>query len=314
MSMRTTTGIAAAIIASVGGAIPTARGDGCPLDHYVLGQEHRKLFVDKQQIYRHGDPTEGYYPMTWSPVYGCWSFGEPGFAMTEDQEYALKGAPNVDYQIWFEILDLSPDLAIRTSDGQWITEVGQRYNLSDWPAHHVHMTYRAYIPQEPPPDYPFYVTYRLVDELGPYGSSEPFICVFMVPAAAVQATTPPYRSLLRRTTDARVTFTFHRAITVTDGPPVVITDEETHTQDYYTGYFDYSVSADGMTLILNQIDGTLPAKMWLEISLTECVRDAGHPEQAVVPFTQYVYTAVPELSGLGPSPVTPSDVARLPAP
>jgi hypothetical protein len=199
-------------------------------------------------------------------------------------------------------------------DGQWMTEVGQRYNLSAWPEHHVHMKYRAYVPHDPPPDYPFYVTYRLLDEAGPYRASEPIKCVFNVPAPAVEATSPPYRGRLRRTTDARLTFTLHRPITVAGGPPVNMTDEETHTQDYYTGYFDYSISPDGMTLILEQIDGMLPDATWLEVTLTEHVVDAAYPDQPAIPFTQYVRTQATPDGVSPPVLMLPDELRPVPQP
>ncbi|MBN2559754.1 MAG: hypothetical protein JXQ75_02325 [Phycisphaerae bacterium] len=271
-----------------------ARGD-CPLDHHFLGQEDGKLAVDRQQIYRHGDPAECYYPLSWSPIYGCWSNGEPGFGEysaggSGGEMEGLAGEHNVDYQIWFEILDLSPDFKLRTDDGTWLTQIGDRYNLSQWNEHHVHMKYRAYVPENPPPDYAFYVTYQLVDDFGMYEDSEPFICVSNAPAAAVEETTPLYRGSLGGLEDAQLTFTFHRAVTVMGGPPLTITDEDTHSQDYYTGYFGYEVSPDGMTLILNQTGGTLPNETWLEASLTQNVKDANATNQRAIPYTQFVYT------------------------
>ncbi|MCK4340611.1 MAG: hypothetical protein KAY37_02660 [Phycisphaerae bacterium] len=252
--------------------------------------------MDKQQIYRHGDLSEGYYPLSWSPIFGCWSVGEPGFSDTTDPAYGfppeieLSGTPNMDYQIWFEILDISPNLKIRMDDGAWLWQIGDCYNLSTWAEHHVHMKYRAYVPQDPPPDYPFWVTYRLYDELGPYEASEPFICVFNEPAPAVEATLPAYEGTLESLAGAVLQFEFHRAVTVDGGPPVIITDVETQTQDYYTCYFDYEVSPEGLVLTLNQIAGTLPNETWLQISLTEYLKDAVE-DRPVVPFTQYVYTS-----------------------
>lgn len=288
------------------------------MDHFFLGQEDGKLFVDKSYIYRHGQspdpsgpyPYNGYYSMSWSSIYGCWSVGEPGFSDTTDPAYGfppeieLSGTPNVDYQIWFEILDLAPDLKIRTDDGTWLTQVGDRYNLSDWNEHHVHVKYRAYVPQTPPPAHSFHVTYRLVDELGPYESSEPFTVVFNVPAPAVEETTPRYRATLPSTCNAQLTFTFHREFTVEGGPPVTITDEDTHTQDYYTGYFDYEVSSNGMVLILDQTAGALPDDTWLEVALTDHVKDADTGSNGI-PFTQYVYTMPGDLEGDGD--VDPAD-------
>jgi hypothetical protein len=265
------------------------------LDHYFLVQEDGQLSVDKGRLYRHGDPAEGYYPLSWSPIYACWSFGEPGFSDTTDPAYGfppevqLDGLPNVDYQIWFEIVDISADFYVQTDDGTWLYEVGDMYNLSDWPEHHVHMKYCAYVPQSPPPDSPFYVTYRLSDALGLYGSTAPFSVVFNVPAPTVEETTPPYRGLLAGVAGVGITLTFHRAIAVAGGPPVTITDEATHTQDYYTGYFDYDVSPDGLTLILSQTGPALPADTWLEVALTEHVLDAAEPRPAI-PFTLYVAT------------------------
>jgi hypothetical protein len=270
----------------------------CPLDHYFVLQEDGRLSVDKCRIYRHGDPPEGYYPMSWSPIYGCWSFGEPGFSDTTDPAYGfppdveLEGTPNVDYQIWFEIVDISPDLYIQADDGTWLHEVGDRYNLSSWTEHHVHLRYRAYVPQDPPPDYPFYVTYRLVDEIGPYGSTSPFSVVFNVPAAAVEETAPPYRGRLDGVTSAEITLSFHRAVMVGDGPPVTITDEETHTHDYYTGYFEHGVPPDGMTLVLSQVGPALPEGVWLEIALTPHLLDAAEQRPAI-PYTLYVATPLP---------------------
>ena len=294
MTKRTIIMTGLAAITLTGWIAPRGRAE-CPLDHYFLGQDDEQLFVEKDRIYRHGNPAEGYYPLTWSPIYGCWSFGEPGFSDTSDPAYGfppetmLSGVPNVDYQIWFEIVDISPDFYVQTDDGTWLTEIGDTYNLSDWPEHHVHMRYRAYVPQNPPPDYPFYVTYRLIDEIGPYGSTPPFAVVFNVPTSTVEETDPVYRDILSSLTEAEITFTFHRAIAVIGGPPATITDEVTHTHDYYTGYFDYVISPDGLTLTLTQIAGTLPNETWLEIALTDYTRDAVTDFPAV-PFTHFVYT------------------------
>ena len=255
--------------------------------------------MDKSLIYRDGDPADGFYPMTWS-FFGYWSCGQPGFSDTTDPAYGfdpsvrLSGTPNVDYQIWFEILDLPPsDFRIKMDDGTGFTEVGQGYNLSDRIEHHVHMKYRAYVPQEPPPTGVFYVTFKLVDALGMYEDSEPFICVFNVPAPAVEETTPLYRAVLPNTYTAPMRFTFHRAIMVDGGPPVTITDQETQAEDYYAGYFDYEVSVDDMTLILNRTGRPLPAESWLQVSLTEHLKDANLTDRPAVPFTHYVRTPAP---------------------
>lgn len=253
--------------------------------------------MEKSRIYRHGDPAEGYYPLSWSFIYQRWSVGEPGFSDTTDPAYGfppeieLVGTPGVDYEIWFEILDLSPDFKIQINDpnGTWLVAVGQRYNLSDWSEHHVHMKYCAYVPQNPPPDYPFYVTYRLVDDVGPYQPTPPFSLVFNEPTPTVEATEPVYRGVLPSLADAEIAFTFHRPIAVTGGPPVTITDEATQSADYYTGYFDYAVSPDGLMLTLAQVGGTLPNETWLEIALTDNTRDAV-TDHAAVPFTHFVYT------------------------
>ena len=239
--------------------------------------------------------------MTWSES-GYWSVGEPGFSDTTDPLWGfdpaiqLSGTPNVDYRICFEIIDIAPNFYIKTDDETWVYVIGQRYNLSQWNEHHVHMHYRAYVDQYPEPDYPFYVTYRLVDEIDPdpYEASEPFVCVFNVPAPAVETTTPLYRGTLSSIHNAELIFTFHREITVAGGPPVTITDEETQTQDYYTGYFDYQVQQDqsekDTILVLNQIGGTLPEETWLQVSLTEHLKDAEDTDQPAIPFTQFVYT------------------------
>lgn len=286
--------LAAAVLASV--AAPQTRGD-CALDHYFLLQEDDALILDKCRIYRHGDPAEGFYPLTWSPVYACWSVGEPGFSDTSDPaygfppEFQLVGTPNIDYQIWFEILDVAPDLYLQTEDGTWLTEIGDSYNLSDWPEHHVHMQYRACVPQDPPPDCPFHVTYRLIDELGPYGSTPPFSVVFNAPAPTVEATTPEYRGFLQGIAGTEITLTFHREIAVEGGPPVTITDEQTETQDYYSGYFDYALSPDGLTLLLSQTGPALPESTSLQIELTEHVKDAAELHPAI-PFTLFVATPI----------------------
>ena len=270
-------------------ATPT-RAD-CPLDHYFIAQQDGRLYVDKVRIYQHGDSTAGYYPLTWSMIYSCWSTGEPGFSDTTDPAYgfppevALAGEPNVDYKIWFEIVDISPAFYLQTDDGTWLYEIGDRYNLSNLPEHHVHMNYRAYVDQNPPPDYPYYVTYRLVDDFGTYESTPPFSLVFNQPTPTVEETQPIDRGVLESLTDAQITLTFHRAITVVDNPPVAITDAATQTEDYYTGYFDYEVSPDGLTLILDQSGPALPAEVSLQLSLIEHVRDAEFSDFAAVPFT-----------------------------
>ena len=136
MIVRLSMGTALASMTSLSAALSAAWGD-CPLDHYFVLQENGQLAVDKRLIYRHGDPAEGYYPLTWSPVYGCWSVDQPGFEDTTDPAHGfppdvqLEGTPNVDYQIWLELLDLAPDLYLQTDDGTWLTQIGDRYNLSD---------------------------------------------------------------------------------------------------------------------------------------------------------------------------------------
>ncbi|MGD8451372.1 MAG: dockerin type I domain-containing protein [Phycisphaerae bacterium] len=272
---------------------PPAQAE-CPLDHFFLYQQDGQLQIEKSRVYRHGDPIEGFYPLAWSNIYQRWSVGEPGFADTTDPAYGfppeiqLVGEPNVDYQIWFEILDLSPNLRVQMNDGTWLDAIGQQYNLSNWPEHHVHMKYCAYVPGSPAPDYPFYITYRLVDDFGLYDATPPFSLVFNVPTPTVEATDPPYRGVLPSRTDAVISFTFHRPIAVVDGPPVTITDEATHSADYYTDYFTYTVSPNGLTLTLSQVAGTLPNETWLEIALTEHTRDAVTDFPAV-PFTHFVY-------------------------
>ena len=274
--------------------MPHALAD-CPLDHFFFYQVDNQLQLDKQRIYTHGDPTEGYYPLSWSGIYGRWSVGEPGFSDTTDPAYGfpteleLIGTPEVDYKIYFEILDLSPDFMIYMNDGTWLDTIGDRYNLSHWADHHVHMKYCAYVPGSAAPDYPFYVTFRLVDDLGPYAATPPFSLVFNVPTPTVEATQPAYGGTLTSLSAAEITFTFHRPITVTGGAPVTITDEATQTADYYTGYFDYSISPDGLTLTLTQIAGELPDQTWLAVTLTEHALDAVTDFPAV-PFTHYVYT------------------------
>ncbi|MBN2448388.1 MAG: dockerin type I repeat-containing protein [Phycisphaerae bacterium] len=268
----------------------------CPLDHYFFYQVDNRLTIDKRRIYVHGDPAEGYYPLSWSGIYGRWSVGEPGFSDTTDAAYGfptelqLVGEPGTDYEINFEILDLSPDFKIQMNDGTWLETIGDRYNLSAWAEHHVHMKYCAYVSGSPAPDYPFYVTYRLVDDFGMYAATPPFSLVFNMPTPTVEATEPEYRGVLTSLTAGEITFTFHRPIAIVDGPPVTITDEATHTADYYAGHFDYSISPDGLTLTLTQTGGTLPNETWLAIALTEHTRDAV-TDCAAVAFTHYVYTA-----------------------
>ena len=302
------TSITIIVIAFFSLCVPTAWGQGrpCSLDHYFFAQDDGKLFVDKQHIYRHGEdpnppgpyPFNGYYQLAWATIYACWYVGEPGFSDTTDPDYGfppeieLAGTPNVDYQIWFEVLDLSPEFKLRINDGTWLTHVGDRYNLSNWPEHHVHMSYRAYDGDAgTPPDHPHHVTYRLIDEIGPYETSEPFICVFNLPAPAVEATAPLYRATLP-IQDAELSFTFHRAVTINGGPPATVTDEA-EVNDY-TDLFDYEVSGDGMTLTLNQSGGTLPTQEWLRVALTEHLLDANVADRPAVPFVQFVYT---QLSG-----------------
>ncbi len=178
---------------------------------------------------------------------------------------------------------------LQLNDGTWLDEIGERYNLSNWADHHVHMKYCAYVPATPAPDYPFYVTYRLVDDFDTYAATPPFSLVFNVPAPTVEETTPAYRDVLPSLTAAEISFTFHRPVVVAADPPVTITDEATHTQDYYAGYFGYAVSADGLTLTLTQQAGVLPNETWLEIALTDQVRDADN-DHAAIPFTHFVYT------------------------
>ena len=282
------------VIATLVLGLPAAIAE-CPLDHYFLYQEDGRLCVEKSRIYVHGDAAEGYYPLSWSAIYQRWSVGEPGFSDTTDPAYGfpseieLEGTPGVDYEIWFEILDMSPDLMIRTNDGTWLDAAGERYNLSNWDEHHVHMKYCAYVDQSPAPDYPFYVTYRLVDDLGLYESTPPFSLVFNVPTPTVESTEPEYLGVLPSLAAAEISFEFHRPIVVTGGPPVTITDQATQSADYYTGKFDYEISADGLTLTLTQIADTLPNETWLEVALTEYTRDVA-TDFAVVPFTHVVYT------------------------
>ena len=290
MSRRTNTLLTALLVLSAPAAIAE-----CPLDHFFFYQEDGDLRVDKSRIYRHGDAAEGYYPLSWSFIYQRWSVGEPGFSDTSDRAYGfspemqLTGISGMDYEIWFEIVDLAPDFKIQMNDGTWLDAIGQRYNLSSWPEHHVHMKYCGYVPQSPRPDYPFYVTYRLVDDVGTYSATPPFSLVFNVPTPTVEATAPVYRGGLPSVTDAEITFAFQRPIAVSSGPPVAITGQATHGGDDYTGYFDYAVAPDGLALTLTQVGGTLPNETWLEIALTEHTRDAV-TEFPAVPFTHFVYT------------------------
>ncbi len=279
----------------IGSTLVASANAECPLDHYFIKQANGRLLVDTIRIYQHGVPGEGHYALSWSPIFQRWSVGEPGFSDTTDPAYGfplesqLEGTPGLDYDICFEVLDLSPDFKIQMNDGTWLETIGDRYNLSNWTEHHVHMKYCAYVPNSPVPDYPFYVTYRLVDDLGLYQPTPPFSLVFNVATSTVQETDPEYRGVLPSVTNAMISFTFHRPITVAGGPPVTITDETTQSEDYYTDYFDYFVSSTGLSLTLTQIGGELPNSTYLEIVLTDYIRDAA-TGFAVVPFTHYVQT------------------------
>ncbi|MCK4340610.1 MAG: hypothetical protein KAY37_02655 [Phycisphaerae bacterium] len=317
MMNRLSTSIALGAILFFVAVIPAASGQPrcCHLDHFLIGHHDGKLFADYGQVYRHtfwSPPNTPPYELCWSPIYQRWSnyepnFGNPILGCYGDMATKLVGTPNEDYQIWFEILGLSADFRIvvtATTPPVELTQVGNRYNLSDWNENHVHVKHCAYVPEHSSSNVCFYVTYRLVDDFGMYQPSEPFTCVFACVdcnnppdepppcalAPMVESTTPPYRATLGSLADAELTFTFHREIVVEGGPPVTITDEETHMQDYYTGYFDFTVSPDGMTLILNQISGMLPGQTWLQASLTEHVKDANVEDQSAVPFTQFICT------------------------
>jgi hypothetical protein len=179
----------------------------CPLDHFVIGcnrdgikdtADDNQLFVDCRQKYRHSSPTEyanWFYPLNES-IFTSYRFriGEPGFdafqdanpsaAYTYDPKLALAGAPNVDYNIIVECIDMSAGLrAVHKDYPQFtIDAVGQNfshsniYNLRG--DGHMHMSYQAMDGVNL-----HWITFILYDSLNDgmqYESSKPVTIVFNV--------------------------------------------------------------------------------------------------------------------------------------
>ena len=152
-------------------------GDGCPLDHFAIGQlggegSHTgQLFADVEELYTiHDDgppstkPFPSHYPLNYSWYYDAYVNGEPGSEAIEpesDPVHALAGERLVDYDIWLEIVDLSGNLYVGV-EGTWYSQ-GQRIHLSNVPYHHVHMDYWMWASAYEE-DALIYAVYRLVDD------------------------------------------------------------------------------------------------------------------------------------------------------
>ena len=162
---------------------------GCPLDHFSIGQlggrgsSTGRLFADVETLYRATErkPYAGCYPLQES-LYGGYVNGEPGSnLLTGDPEHELAGTPLVDYDIWLEVVELSPDFYVGYQ-GTWYVQ-GDRVHLSEVPGHHLHMDYWVFL-EDYAPDRLYYVIYRLLDELDDgqrYQPSEEFWVVFNRP-------------------------------------------------------------------------------------------------------------------------------------
>ena len=168
--------------------------EACPLDHLKIGRnpdgidrtdDDMKLFFDVTQKYRHSDPNGAdtwlnwYYPMTVSELYQRRQVGEPGFDVLKDgSNQELIGQPNQDYRLIVECVALSPGLqAFSLNPPVNITQPGDSFCHSCASDPHIHVRYE--IPMSADPNQPYWITYRVYDELEMYQPSEPVTIVFM---------------------------------------------------------------------------------------------------------------------------------------
>lgn len=172
------------------GHVPAGDGRGCPLDHFAIGQlggegsNTGQLFADVDELYLTTERKDypSHYPLYYNWVYDAYVNGEPGSVEIEnDAEHELAGAPEIDYDVWLEIVELSDDFWVGV-EGAWYSE-GDRIHLSNVPGHHLHMDYWIYASAYTE-DELIYVVYRLHDELADgqqYDPSEEFCVVFNRP-------------------------------------------------------------------------------------------------------------------------------------
>jgi hypothetical protein len=179
----------------------------CPLDHFIIGcnrdgiedtADDNQLFVDCLQKYRHSGLTEyanWFYPLSESIFTGYrFRIGEPGFdafqdanpsaAYTYDPNRALAGAPNVDYNIIVECIDMSVGLrAVHKDYPQFtIDAVGQSFSHSYIYSlrgdGHMHMSYQALDGENL--HWITFILYDALDDGVQYEPSEPITIVFNV--------------------------------------------------------------------------------------------------------------------------------------
>jgi hypothetical protein len=184
----------AAILLNLG----TAAIAACSYDHFLIGRnpdgiegtgDDMKLYIDVTQKYRHSDPDQTgaeswrnwYYPMTFSPIYNRWQVSEPGFDLIRDGSgRQLIGQANVNYRLYIECSDISPGLkAYNANPAVNLTQPGDAFCHSCAADPHVHVQYRLSAAADA--NEPYWITYRIYDDLGMYHPSDAVTVVFLNP-------------------------------------------------------------------------------------------------------------------------------------
>ncbi len=139
-----------------------------------------KLFADVEELYltHTGKPYRSHYPLNYSWYLNAYVNGEPGSEQIEnDPEHELVGTPETTYDVWLDIVALSPSLYVYVTNADtWYFE-GDRIHLSNVPYHHVHVDYWVLAADYDENDL-IYAVYRLVDEQDRYEPSADFAVVF----------------------------------------------------------------------------------------------------------------------------------------
>jgi hypothetical protein len=160
---------------------------GCTTDHIEVGLEGGTIVLESDTLYRHWHP-DWNVPNTGQTWYlfvdAGWGYtsDEPGFGQMEG--VTLPGTPLVDYDLQVERLFATPGLEIVTDPWTPVLAAdGDRFSLSAWPEHHVHMRYNVYAN----PDNVYALTFRVVDAMGTYQPSQPMTVYFGAPEPATLA-------------------------------------------------------------------------------------------------------------------------------
>ncbi len=172
----------------------------CPLDHFLIGcnpdglvgtEDDAELFLDVTQKYRHSDPNRSssdtwlhwYYPMYFSSRYNRYQIGEPGFDILQDgSSRQLVGQVQVDYRLIVECVSISDGLMARELDPSFpinLSKPGDSFCHSCAGDSHIHIQYR--VPAAADANEPYWITFRVYDQMGVYEPSDDVTLVFFNP-------------------------------------------------------------------------------------------------------------------------------------